>query len=97
MKNILYAIAVKDGKFIYVGDRAGTEAIAEATDTYVKGGDGVNDAGLVCNINVVNQADIEKNMHSHTNPGKPQIMIMNLVRALLDNCGSVAEAIITFP
>lgn len=54
--------------------------------------DGINDAGLVCNINVVNMYDIEKNMHTHTNPGKPQIMVMNLVRALLDNCGSVAEA-----
>ncbi|MBQ0085961.1 MAG: amidohydrolase family protein [Prevotella sp.] len=54
--------------------------------------DGVNDSGLVCNINVVNQADIEKNMHTHTNPGKPQIMVMQLVRALLDNCGSVEEA-----
>ena len=54
--------------------------------------DGINDAGLVCNINVVNMYDIEKNMHAHTNPGKSQIMVMNLVRALLDNCGSVAEA-----
>lgn len=54
--------------------------------------DGVNDAGLACNINVVNMYDIEKNMHSHTNPGKPQIMVMLLVRALLDNCGSVEEA-----
>ena len=54
--------------------------------------DGINDAGLVCNINVVNMYDIENNIHSHTNPSKPRIMIMNLVRALLDNCGSVAEA-----
>ena len=54
--------------------------------------DGVNDAGLVCNINVVNQADINATKHEHTNPGKPQIMVMQLVRALLDNCGSVAEA-----
>ena len=54
--------------------------------------DGINDAGLVCNINVVNMYDIEKNMHTHTNPGKPQIMVMNLVRALLDNCGNVAQA-----
>ena len=54
--------------------------------------DGINDAGLVCNINVVNMNDIVKNIHTHTNPGKPQIMVMNLVRALLDNCGSVEEA-----
>ena len=54
--------------------------------------DGVNDAGLVCNINVVNQTDIKSVPHTHTNPGKPQIMVMQLVRALLDNCASVAEA-----
>lgn len=54
--------------------------------------DGINDAGLVCNINVVNAADIKDFPHTHTNEGAPQIMVMQLVRALLDNCGSVAEA-----
>ena len=53
--------------------------------------DGINDAGLVCNINVVNTADIEKK-HDHTKEGAPQIMAMQLIRALLDNCGSVGEA-----
>ena len=54
--------------------------------------DGINDAGLVCNINVVNKNDIAENAHIHTNSGKPEIMVMFLVRALLDNCGSVEEA-----
>lgn len=54
--------------------------------------DGINDAGLVCNINVVNAADIQDCPHTHTNPGAPQIMVMNIIRALLDNCGSVEEA-----
>ncbi len=54
--------------------------------------DGINDAGLVCNINVVNAADTKKNPHKPTNEGAPQIMVMQLVRALLDNCGSVAQA-----
>lgn len=54
--------------------------------------DGINDAGLVCNINVVNKDDIKSYPHEHTNAGKPKIMVMNLVRALLDNCGSVEEA-----
>ena len=54
--------------------------------------DGINDAGLVCNINVVNMADIKGNEHIHTNEGAPKIMVLNLVRALLDNCGSVEEA-----
>lgn len=54
--------------------------------------DGINDVGLVCNINVVNKDDIKSYPHEHTNAGKPKIMVMNLVRALLDNCGSVEEA-----
>ncbi len=54
--------------------------------------DGINDAGLVCNINVVNAADIKEHPHTHTNEGAPQIMVMQLIRALLDNCGSVEEA-----
>lgn len=54
--------------------------------------DGINDAGLVCNINVVNAADIKDFPHTHTNEGAPQIMVMQLIRALLDNSGSVAEA-----
>lgn len=41
--------------------------------------DGVNDAGLVCNINVVNMSDIDHNRHTRTNPGKPQVMVMYLV------------------
>ncbi len=54
--------------------------------------DGINDAGLVCNINVVNAADTKDCPHDHTNEGAPQIMVMNLVRALLDNCGNIEEA-----
>lgn len=54
--------------------------------------DGINDAGLVCNINVVHMADIADCPYTHTNEGAEQIMVMNLVRALLDNCGSVDEA-----
>ena len=54
--------------------------------------DGINDAGLVCNINVVNAADVKDFPHTHTNPGAPQITVINIIRALLDNCGSVEEA-----
>lgn len=54
--------------------------------------DGINDAGLVCNVNVVNAADIAKHPHKHTKEGAQQIMVIQLVRALLDNCGSVEEA-----
>ena len=54
--------------------------------------DGINDAGLVCNLNVVNAADIKDFPHTHTCEGAPKINVMNIVRALLDNCGSVEEA-----
>ena len=37
-------------------------------------------------------ADLGDHQHKNTNPGAPKIMVMNLVRALLDNCGSVEEA-----
>lgn len=56
--------------------------------------DGINDAGLVCNINVVNMNDFSSSeYHEHTNLGKPQYMVMYLIRAILDNCASVKEAI----
>lgn len=54
--------------------------------------DGINDAGLVCNSNVVNMADLGPNKHEHTNPGQPKIMALFLVRAILDNCATVQEA-----
>lgn len=53
--------------------------------------DGINDAGLFCNMNVVPYADGGEN--PGTNPGKPDVMNTMLVRALLDNCASVDEAI----
>ncbi len=53
--------------------------------------DGINDAGLFCNMNVVAYADGGDN--PGTNPGKPDVMNTMLIRALLDNCASVDEAI----
>lgn len=53
--------------------------------------DGINDAGLFCNMNVTPYADGGDN--PGTNPGKPDLYSSFLVRALLDNCGSVDEAI----
>ncbi len=54
--------------------------------------DGINDAGLVCSIGGVSTADIRSNPHSHTNDGAQKVMVLHLVRAILDNCGSVGEA-----
>lgn len=53
--------------------------------------DGINDAGLFCNINVTPYADGGDN--PGTNPGMPDIYNPFLIRALLDNCGSVDEAV----
>lgn len=53
--------------------------------------DGINDAGLFCNMNVVPYEDGGDN--PGTNPGKPRLCNAMLVRALLDSCGSVDEAI----
>lgn len=53
--------------------------------------DGINDAGLVCNMNVVPYEDGGDT--PGTNPGKPDILNSLLVRPLLDNCATVDEAI----
>lgn len=53
--------------------------------------DGINDAGLFCNMNVVDYADGGE--CTGTNPGKPEVHTAFLIRELLDNCGSVDEAI----
>lgn len=53
--------------------------------------DGINDAGLVCNMNVVPAGD-SGIPHTSPNPGKPDIFCVFLVRAILDNCATVQEA-----
>ena len=54
--------------------------------------DGINDAGLVCNMNVVPVEDAGE-LHTSPNPGKPEINCTFLVRALLDKCATVDEAV----
>ena len=54
--------------------------------------DGINDAGLFCNVNVTPAADCGI-PHTSPNPGKPDITNTFLIRALLDNCASVEEAV----
>lgn len=53
--------------------------------------DGINDAGLVCNMNVTPAGD-SGIPHTSPNPGKPDICGNFLVRAILDNCATVQEA-----
>lgn len=53
--------------------------------------DGINDAGLVCNVNVTPMQD--SGNRKPTNPGKPIIASSIVIRALLDNCATTEEAI----
>lgn len=53
--------------------------------------DGINDAGLFCNMNVTPSCDSGIS-HTSPNPGMPQISCVFLVRALLDNCANVEDA-----
>lgn len=54
--------------------------------------DGINDAGLFCNMNVT-PAEDSGIPHTATNPDKPEVNCVFLVRAILDNCANVDEAI----
>lgn len=54
--------------------------------------DGINDAGLFCNVNVVSTEDATE-LHTSPNPDKPEICGTFLLRALLDNCANVDQAI----
>lgn len=54
--------------------------------------DGINDAGLFCNMNVTPSSD-SGIPHTSPNPGMPEINCIFLVRALLDNCANVDEVI----
>lgn len=54
--------------------------------------DGINDAGLFCNVNVTPAEDAGE-PNTGTNPGKPDLCSAFIVRALLDNCASVEEAV----
>lgn len=54
--------------------------------------DGINDAGLFCNINVTPFED-SGIPHTNPNPELPEVNCGFLIRALLDNCANVDEAI----
>lgn len=54
--------------------------------------DGINDAGFYCNMNVTPACD-SGIPHTSPNPGFPEVNCGFLVRALLDNCATVDEAI----
>lgn len=55
--------------------------------------DGINERGLVCNSNVVIKADGGDVPHTGTNPDAPKMNVTFMVRALLDNCATVDEAV----
>lgn len=53
--------------------------------------DGINDSGLFCNMNVTPSSD-SGIPHTSPDPELPEINCVYLVRALLDNCANVEEA-----
>ncbi|MCQ2792695.1 MAG: carcinine hydrolase/isopenicillin-N N-acyltransferase family protein [Bacilli bacterium] len=53
--------------------------------------DGINDAGVVLNCNMVKQKDT--GILEHTNPGKEPLNVCFIPRLVLDNASSAAEAI----
>ncbi|MDO4988513.1 MAG: linear amide C-N hydrolase [Synergistes sp.] len=54
--------------------------------------DGINEKGLVVEINCVNTIDVG-GMTTHTNPGKPEISQLCVVKYLLDHAANADEAI----
>lgn len=53
--------------------------------------DGINDAGVVANINVVPANTMGSTIG--TNPGKPDLCLMSIVRLILDKCDTARDAI----
>lgn len=103
MSEFVVHIPAKEGRHASIG----VSRIENATDSIIDAGgvtaeqyaklpwgtfDGINDQGLFCNMNVVPASD-QGAPHTGTNPGMPDVQSAFLVRALLDNCGSVDEAV----
>lgn len=94
--------SAKDGRHASIG----VARLNHMTDTEVEAGlseealailpwgmfDGINDAGLFCNMNVTPAADAGI-PHTSPDPSKPELSCVFLVRALLDNCGTVDDAV----
>lgn len=55
--------------------------------------DGMNEKGVVVTSNIVTKVDEGTIPHTGTNPGAPELNILFVIRALIDNCASVQEAI----
>lgn len=53
--------------------------------------DGINEKGVVCEMNVVPAKDI--GLTTGTNPGKPVVNMGNVVRFVLDNAATASEAV----
>lgn len=98
---VVVHVPAKEGRHASVG----IASIGQCTDAdYAKGIspdmlnllpwmmlDGINDAGLFCNVNVTPYAD--GGDQPGTNPGKPDLCNVFLIRAVLDNCATVDEAV----
>lgn len=54
--------------------------------------DGINEKGVVCNMNIVNYDD-GGGLIEHTNPGKPPLIVEFALRYILDNATSAYNAV----
>lgn len=95
--------SAKDGRYATIG----VARLANVNDAMIDAGlsdrqisilpwalaDGINEKGLVVNANVVAKADEGEIPHTGTNPGAPELNILFLIRALLDHCATVGEAL----
>lgn len=54
--------------------------------------DGINEKGVVCNMNIVNYED-GGGLIEHTNPGKPPLLVEFALRYILDNATSAKHAV----
>lgn len=102
ISEIVVHTPAKDGRYATLG----VGRMSTLTDAEIEAGltkeqlgilpwelyDGINDAGLFCNMNVTPAADAGI-PHTSPNPGLPDIHCIFLVRALLDNCATVGEAV----
>lgn len=100
---IVIKVPAKEGRYASIGTLCGMKSL---TDSYLKAGkidkdiemmaplticDGINEKGLVVEVNVVPAADI--GFTTGTNPGKPILNMPCVARTLLDNAATAKEAV----
>ncbi|MCQ2551037.1 MAG: linear amide C-N hydrolase [Clostridia bacterium] len=101
---VVVKVPSKDGRYASIGVMGG---LLDVTPEAIENGelsedmlkmiplavtDGINEKGVVCNMNVVPACDLEK-FTTGTNPDGDDLNMQILVRYVLDNAGSAKEAV----